>query len=86
MVDNFHSRYHSPNAFCGNAGPEELAHLKELISRLSDDELKLLVKRSGITFLTDENKLTREDYENVVDEINRETFYAEYKKIIESRE
>lgn len=85
MKNRNHSRYHSPNAFCGNAGPEELAHLQDLVAELTDDELKLLVKRGGIKFLTDEKKLSREDYEGVVDEIDREVFYREYRKIIESR-
>lgn len=82
---NGHSKYHSPNAFCGNAGSEELAHLQDLITKLTDEELKLLVKKGEIEFLVDESKLSREDYEGVVDEIDREIFYREYKKILESR-
>ncbi len=38
-----HSEYHIDNAFCGNAGPEEMQHLNDLIDELTDDELKLLV-------------------------------------------
>jgi len=86
MTGNNHSKYHSRDAFCGNAGPEEMAHLKDLVEKLTDDELKLLVKRVGIEFLVEEDKLSREDYERVIDEAGREDFYREYKKIIEQRE
>jgi hypothetical protein len=85
MTGNNHSKYHSRDAFCGNAGPEEMAHLNDLIEKLTDDELKLLVKRIGIEFLVEEDKLNREDYERVIDEADREDFYREYKKIIELR-
>lgn len=80
-----HSKYHSPNAFCGNAGPEEMAYLKELVNALTDKELKLLVERVGISFLADEDVIVREDYEEVIDEADREDFYREYRKIIQAR-
>lgn len=84
MQDN-HSKYHSPNAFCGSAGPEELEHLHDLVSELTDEELKLLVKKGRIEFQVGENELNRDDYLGVVDEIAREDFYREYKKIIRSK-
>ncbi len=62
-----------------------MAHLNDLIKELTDEELKLLVKRTGIKFLVEEDKLSREDYERVIDEANREDFYREYKKIINLR-
>ena len=80
-----HSKYHSVNAFCGNAGPEEMAHLQELISKLTDEELKLLVEKVGIQFLVNEDKITRDDYEGVIDEADREVFYREYRKIFKAR-
>ena len=70
-----HSLYHSSNAFCGNAGPEEMEHLRDLIDELSDQELKRLVDGCGISFAVSENKLEREDYEGVIDEADREDFY-----------
>ena len=42
-MDDDHSEYHSPNAFCGNAGPEEMQHLQDLIGGLNDKELIRLV-------------------------------------------
>lgn len=82
---NCHSKYHSANAFCCNAGPEEMAHLRELISKLTDEEIKLLVEKVGIQFLADEKDVSRDDYETVIDEADRDVFYREYRKIIEAR-
>ncbi len=84
-MDESHSKYHSANAFCGSAGPEEMQHLQELIDELTDKELKLLVDKVGIKFWVDESEIEREDYERVVDETDREDFYREYRKIVESR-
>lgn len=80
-----HSKYHSVNAFCGNAGPEEMSHLRELISKLTDEELKLLVEKVGIQFLADGKNISRDDYEEVIDEADREDFYREYRRILEAR-
>lgn len=80
-----HSKYHSPNAFCGYAGPEELQHLQDLIDKLTDDELKQLVNNIGLAFMANEDTLEREDYEGVITEADREDFYREYRKIIEMR-
>ena len=80
-----HAKYHSPNAFCGNAGPEEMKHMHSLIDKLTDEELKRLVKNCGIDFIANEEDLTREDYEGVVDEAGREDFYRVYESIISSR-
>jgi len=81
-MDENHSKYHSSNAFCGSAGPEEMRHLQELVDKLSDDELKRLVAAVGIHFGVDED---REQYERVIDEADREDFYREYSNIIKSR-
>lgn len=84
-MDESHSKYHSANAFCGSAGPEELQHLHDLIDVLSDDELKRLTSAVGIHFEIDETTLAREDYEGVIDEADREDFYREYRNIIKLR-
>jgi len=85
-MNNNHSDYHSQNAFCGSAGPEEMDHLSELLEDLTDDELKELVHKVGIEFTVDDkSKLDRDSYLGVVDEANREDFYREYKKIVEAR-
>ena len=85
-MDISHSKYHSENAFCGSAGPEEMKHLHDLTSKLTDKELKQLVNNVGIKFLGNEDELDRDDYEGVIDEADREDFYREYKRIIESRD
>ena len=84
-MNDDHSKYHSPNAFCGYAGPEEIQHLQELIDELTDDELKQLVNNVGISFAVKEDTLEREDYERVIDEADREVFYREYRSIIALR-
>lgn len=85
MDKNNHLKYHSSNAFCGYAGPEELQHLHELIDELSDDELKRLTNAVGIHFEVKEDTLEREQYEMVIDEADREDFYREYRNIVKSR-
>lgn len=85
MDNDNHAKYHSANAFCGYAGPEEMQHLRDLIDELTNEELRRLVGRVGIKFAVDESKLDREDYEGVIDEADREDFYREYRNIIESR-
>lgn len=62
-----------------------MRHLSELIDKLTDVELKLLVEKAGIKFAVDPKQLKRDDYEGVIDEADREDFYREYKKIVESR-
>ena len=84
-MDANHLKYHSKNAFCGSAGHEEVAHLDNLIEELTNEELKLLVEKVGIKFKVNDNSLEREDYEGVIDEADREDFYREYRKIIQSR-
>ena len=85
MNDLGYSKYHSPDAFCGDAGLEEMQHLHDLVDELTDEELKQLVNNVGIKFAVDDDKLDREDYEGVIDEAAREDFYREYRNIIESR-
>ncbi len=84
MTDD-HSIYHDPNAFCGNAGPEEMGHFKDLLNELSDQELKRLVGGCGINFAVSEDQLERKDYEGVIDEADREDFYRVYKSVSDSR-
>lgn len=84
MKTLIHAEAHSPDAFCGNAGPEEMRHLTELVEELTDNELKQLVDNVGITFMV-EGEIPREEYEHVIDEAAREDFYREYRKIIEKR-
>lgn len=84
-MDDSHSKYHSKNAFCDSAGPHESDHLNDLISELTDEELKLLIKKVGIEFTVNDEILDREDYEGVIDEADREDFYREYKLIIQAR-
>lgn len=45
-----HSKFHSSNAFCDNAGPEELKHLYRLLAKLTDKEMTQLVKNVGISW------------------------------------
>lgn len=78
-----HSKYHSANAFCGSAGPEEMKHFHELVSILNDREVPALVKAVGIHIADD---VDRDTLENVLDEADREDFYREYNKILKSRE
>lgn len=85
FTKDYHSKFHSINAFCGNAGPEEIRHLRELLEKLTNKELKLLTKRVGIEFLANKNKPTRDDYISVLDEADREDFYREYRRIIKER-
>lgn len=84
-MDKNHSKYHSPNVFCGSAGTEEMQHLQELVYKLSDDELKNLTSAVGINFEVNKNNLDREDYEGVIEEADREDFYREYRNIVKSR-
>ncbi|MEI7819140.1 MAG: hypothetical protein WCI47_03410 [bacterium] len=85
MRGDGHSDYHSNLAFCGSAGPEEMRHLETLLEILSDEELRTLVARVGITFTHGDEDLVRDDLEGVIDEAAREDFYREYTKLIESR-
>lgn len=74
------------NYFEDNAGPEELAHLQDLIEELTDKELETLAQRVGIKFYPPPGKtVPRIDYEMVIVESRREDFYREYRKILEAR-
>ena len=75
-----HSQFHSKNAFCGTVGPEELQHLGDLLEELTDGQLRLLVENCGISLESDE----REDYIQVMDEVDREDFYREYRSIVKN--
>ena len=73
-----HVKFHSPNAFCGSAGPEEMSHIETLVADLSDSELACILEADDFKF----ENADREDYENVLEEVDREVFYREYKKIM----
>jgi hypothetical protein len=85
LFDKDHGKFHSPNAFCGNAGGEEMEHMRNLVRQLTDTELVKLVKAGGIEFVNEEVWKDRDQVETVVDEIDREVFYREYRKICEAR-
>ena len=80
-----HSGFHSKNAFCGYAGPEERNHLHRLLEELTDKEIQTLVNAVGIKFDTPTHKIDRDTLQGVVDEADREDFYREYHKIIDAR-
>lgn len=83
-MNDDHSKYHSKNAFCGYASPEEMQHLQDLVNELSDDELKNLVKSVGIGM--DFEDVERWQFEGIIEEADKEDFYREYKRIIKLRE
>jgi hypothetical protein len=80
-----HSKYHSANAFCGNAGQEELKHLQSLLDELTDKELHELVDKVGIKFMMSTSEVDRDTLETVVDEADREVFYKSYHDVLASR-
>lgn len=82
-----HVKYHPQNAFCGTAGEAEMKHVEELVKKLNDKEVVRLVERSGFpNYASNEDLETRREMcESILDEIDREDFYREYKKIIEER-
>lgn len=60
-----------------------MAHLEYLVDQLTDEELKKLVIKLGIYFLS--NDVPRDLYERVISEASREYFYREYHRILEER-
>lgn len=74
-----HVKFHPANAFCGTAGDEEMNHIEELVDKLTDKQLTELVTQAGIRFGTKD--IDRDEYEGVVDEIDREDFYRLYRLI-----
>ena len=80
-----HSKYHSPNAFCGNAGPEELKHFQDLLDNLTDTQVVMLIDAVSIRFGTPTKEISRDTLENVLDEADREDFYREYRKLIANK-
>jgi len=81
-----HADFHSPNVFCGNAGPEELKHLQRLLDALTDDEIRYLVKAVGIRFGDPLRDIDRDTLESVLDEADREVFYREYHRLLDTRQ
>lgn len=82
---SYHNKYHSPNAFCGNAGPEEIAHLYGLIEELTNKELGILFRKLGFEIWPSKGESTRDDYAEIIEEADREDFYREYKNILQAR-
>lgn len=83
-----HSAVQNNEEFCGSSGPEEMRHIQELVDKLSDKELVTLVKNAGFPKLIgdwEKPSEVRSICEGVIDEIKRENFYREYRKIIESK-
>jgi hypothetical protein len=83
-----HSKYHSPNAFCGNAGPEEMKHYYQLVSKLTGDELASLAVTLGFVSRPTHDptdSIVRQSFEDIMDEADREDFYREYQKLIDNR-
>ncbi len=80
-----HSKFHSPNAFCGNAGPEEMKHFQELLDVLSDSQVAALVDAVGIRFGSPTKDIDRHTLEGVLDEADREDFYREYRKLTSNK-
>lgn len=80
-----HLNAHSPNAFCDNAGPEEMRHFQKLLDALDDAEIPVLVDAVGIEFQRPTKEIDRDTLEGVLDEANREDFYREYHRILGSR-
>ncbi len=80
-----HSNAHSPNAFCGNAGPEEMKHFQRLLDALDDAEIPALVDAVGIGFQQATTEIDRDTLEGVLDEADREDFYREYQHILDAR-
>ena len=83
---NDHSQYHSSNAFCGNAGPEEMKHFQSLVDVLTDSELASLVDAVGISFGGPTQDIDRMTLEGVIDEADREDFYRAYHRLLKARD
>jgi hypothetical protein len=87
MSINAGQRLKNKNFFETNAGPEELEHVRELLEKLTLDQLKDLFMKVGIRFIPKPGEETsRESYEISVGEADREDFYREYRKILQARE
>ena len=80
-----HSKFHSQNAFCGNAGPEEMKHFQSLLNALTDEEIIKLVDGIGINFGIPTKEIDRDILEGVIDEADREVFFREYNKLLDQR-
>jgi len=59
-----------------------MRHFEWLLEQLTDEELRLLTRRVGITFTRGDEGLERYEFELVLSEADREDFYREYHKII----
>ncbi|HJQ08355.1 MAG TPA: hypothetical protein VJ836_02620 [Candidatus Saccharimonadales bacterium] len=80
-----HGKFHSFNAFCGNAGPEEMKHFQSLLDGLTDTEIADLTDAVGIKFPNPARDIERDALESALDEADREIFYREYHRLLEQR-
>lgn len=85
MNDDSHTKAHGANAFCGNAGPEEMKHFQRLLDGLEDTEVAVLTDAVGIGFQRPAQEIDRDTLEGVLDEADREDFYREYHRILDAR-
>lgn len=76
MNDDSHTRAHGTNAFCGNAGPEEMKHFQRLLDVLDDAEIVTLADAIGIRFQRSTQEVDRDTLEGALDEANHEDFTA----------
>ncbi len=83
-----HSKFHSPNAFCGNAGPAEMKHYYSLVGELTEKELVNLAVALGFVKNPapgSDRPDMRHVWENMLDEADREDFYRGYSNVISGR-
>jgi hypothetical protein len=83
FVNHEHDGSRNTGTFCDTAGPEEKKHLQFLLERLTDGEIAILVEAVGIHFKEPVADIDRDTLEGVLDEVDRETFYCEYMKIVD---
>jgi len=79
-----HVKYHPANAFCGTAGSEEMKHIGSLVGGMTDEEVSELVKEAGIN-VGNGNSIDRDEYEGMIDEMDREDFYRIYAELLAKR-
>jgi hypothetical protein len=83
-----YTKLHSPKAFCGNAGPEEMKHYYSLVGELTEKELVELAVALGFVKNPapgSDNPDMRQVWEDMLDEADREDFYREYNKLLNQR-
>lgn len=76
-IDSTHKHYHSNNAFCGSAGPEEMERFESMVAELSDSEVLEIAEVGGLSPTGPDNV---EDVRLWLDEVGREDFYKVYNR------